>query len=210
MRAIIIRHYKTLINAANEIMGWGDAPAADDWEPDIAFVDGVLRLAEINFDAVHTSSLERSRKTGMYFAASRGIEVVHSCDELREVNYGAFYRKSKKWVEEHVPEYKTDPDYVFLDGESFRQMQDRAVRCFSLLAREYPNQTVLIVAHAGVIRALVSHFLKLRYSDNLRRKISHRYIGDFLFEDQTLRRYDELGEISGFVREGIVDVPHHS
>ncbi len=209
MRAIVIRHYKTLIDVANQIMGWGDAPPADDWEPDVAYVDAKLRQAKIDFDAVHTSSLERSFKTGIYFASTRGINEVHDHQELREVNYGVFYNKSKKWVQANIPEFKTDPDYVFADGESFRQMQRRSVGCFSALAKRHRDETILVVTHAGVIRGLVCHFLRLGYAENLRRKISHRYIGEFCFQRDGIRQYSELGEPSGFVRGGIVEIPCH-
>lgn len=207
MRAIVIRHYKTLVNVADQIMGWGDAPPADDWEPDVAYVDAVLREAKIHFDAVHTSTLDRSRKTGLYFAARRGIRELESHAGLREVNYGVFYNKSKRWVQENIPEFKTDPDYVFAEGESFRQMRHRSVGCFSDLVRRHTGQSILVVAHAGVIRGLVCHFLGLGYAENLRREISHRYIGEFLFRRGRFLQYSELGESSEFVREGVIESP---
>ncbi len=58
-----------------------------------------------------------------------------------------------------------------------------------------------------MIRGLVSHFLGLNYADHLKHKISHRYIGDFLLEGNTCVRYDELGKLSGFVRDGVIQVP---
>jgi hypothetical protein len=86
-------------------------------------------------------------------------------------------------------------------------MQQRSISYLSSLAQRHPDQTVLIVVHAGVIRGLVSHFLGLNYADNLKHKISHRYIGDFLFDGESCVRYDELGKPSGFVREGVIDIP---
>ena len=207
MRAIIVRHYKTIINASEQILGWGDAPRDSGWKADVDFVGARLREHGISFDAVYSSDLERSRQTAMFHARRLGIQIIHDTPALNEVNYGKLYKKKKKWVAEHYPLHKKDPDFVYPGGESFRQMQQRSVSYLSLLAMRQPGQTVLVVVHAGVIRGLVSHFLGLDYADNLKHKISHRYIGDFLFDGNTCVRYDELGKASGFVSEGVIEIP---
>ena len=207
MRAIITRHYKTLTNASEQILGWGDSPRDKGWRADVDFVSSRLREAGISFDAVYSSDLERSRQTAMFHARLLGIHVINDTPALNEVNYGKLYKKKKKWVAEHYPRHKKDPDFVYPGGESFRQMQQRSVGYFLSVAKKYPQQTVLIVVHAGVIRGLVSHFLGLNYADNLKHKISHRYIGDFLFAGKNCVRYDELGKPSGFVSEGVIETP---
>ena len=75
------------------------------------------------------------------------------------------------------------------------------------LAKDHPDETLLIVVHAGVIRGLICHFLDLDYASNLKRHMGHQYIGDFTFDGSTCVRYDELGKPSEFVREGIIKVP---
>jgi len=207
MRALITRHYKTLINASGQILGWGDAPRDSGWKADVEFVSARLLENGINFDAVYSSDLERSRQTAMFHARRLGIHIIHDTPALNEVNYGKLYKKKKKWVAEHYPLHKKDPDLVYPGGESFRQMQERSVSYVSSLATTHPQRTVLIVVHAGVIRGLVSHFLGLNYADNLKHRISHRYIGDFRFDGDTCVRYDELGKPSGFVRDGVIEIP---
>ena len=208
MRAIVVRHYKTLLNASDRILGWGDAPRVDGWRADVNYVENKLREEFINFDAIYSSGLERARQTAMFYARLHRIHIVHDSPELKEVNYGSLYGKSKKWVAKHIPEHKKDPDYVYPEGESFSQMQQRSVGFLLSLTESCPGQTFLFVVHAGVIRGLVSHFLGLDYAENLKRKISHRYIGQFEFEGGECKRYDELGQKSGFVRSGAVKLPH--
>ena len=207
MRAIITRHYKTIINASDQILGWGDSPRDKGWKADVEFVSARLHKSGINFDAVYSSDLERSRQTAMFHARLFGIHIIHDSAALNEVNYGKLYKKKKKWVAEHYPQYKKDPDFVYPEGESFRQMQQRSVSYLASLAQANPQQTILIVAHAGVIRGFVSHFLGLKYADNLKRKISHRYIGEFQFQGDSCVRYDELGKPSGFLNEGAIKTP---
>ena len=132
------------------------------------------------------------------------ISTLKQHPELREVNYGSLYRKSKKWVEQHIPEYKTDPDYVFPEGESFREMQKRSARCLGELAEKHEDKTILILGHAGVKRGLVCQFLDLNYGKNLRQKISQSYIGDFQFIGNKCVGYRELGQPSGFIESGEV------
>ena len=208
MRAIVTRHYKTLINASEQILGWGDSPRDRGWRADVEFVNDRIIENGISFDAVYSSDLERSRQTAMFHAKRLGIHIIHDTPALNEVNYGKLYKKKKKWVAEHYPLHKKDPDLVYPDGESFRQMQRRSVKYLFDLALKHPQQTVLIVVHAGVIRGFISHCLGLDYASNLTHKISHRYIGDFLFEGGACVRYDELGKLSGFVREGVIEIPY--
>lgn len=207
MRAIVVRHYKTILNAADQIIGWGDAPRVKGWRSDLAFVNERLRECDVRPQAVYSSDLERARQTAMFYARCHGIHIVNDSPLLNEVNYGALYKKSKKWVASHIPQHKVDPDFVYPDGESFRQMQNRSVSFLTSLAGLYPGRTVMLVVHAGVIRGFVSHFLGLDYAGQLKRKLSHRYIGDFHFRGHVCVRYDELGKPSGFVRDGVVEVP---
>jgi broad specificity phosphatase PhoE len=208
MRLIVTRHYKTIINASEQILGWGDAPRVSGWEADVEFVDRALNDHDIRFDAVVSSALERSRQTAMFHAKRRGICLIHDSAALNEVNYGKLYKKKKKWVAEHYPKHKTDPEFVYPGGESFSQMQGRCVKHLNYLSSRHPQKTILMIVHAGVIRGIISHFLGLDYAQNLKRKISHRYIGDFLFDGHRCIHYNELGKPSGFVQEGIVKIPH--
>ena len=207
MRLILVRHFRTQSNEARRIMGWGDAPPASDWESDLLDVDHCLMARKLVFDAIHSSDLGRARNTALYYARSRGRDAVESHVAFNEINYGDLFGLDKDEVTQAYPRYKQDPDYVFPGGESFRQMQTRCQEHLEDMAAAHPNKTLLLVAHAGVIRALVCHLLGLDLASNLRRKVSHRYIGDFRFEGRRCTYYDELGQPSGFARDGIITLP---
>lgn len=209
MRAIIVRHYKTVGNASDRIIGWSESPPVEGWQRDMKHVDKMLHAAGIHFEAVYTSQLHRARTTGLFYAQSRGISKIRCSKALNEVNYGVLNTKSKKWVEKNIPGHKKDPDLVYPEGESFRQMQKRSVRFIKSIAEVNRDKTVLIVVHAGIIRGLICHFMGLDYESNLKRKITHRYIGDFTFEGPICIRYDELGTHSGFVKSKIIEIPYY-
>ncbi|MCP3867581.1 MAG: histidine phosphatase family protein [Gammaproteobacteria bacterium] len=126
---------------------------------------------------------------------------------LNEINYGTLYRKKKSWVERNIPQHKKDPDFIYPEGESFRQMQLRSVGFLKSLAAKRQGKSILVVVHAGVIRGVVSWFLGLPYSENLKRRITHRYIGVFSFEGEACVGYDELGTLSGFVKDQVTTIP---
>jgi broad specificity phosphatase PhoE len=210
MRVVLVRHYKTVNNEARRIMGWGDAPPAVDWESDLLQVDASLRDRGIRLDACYSSALGRARETLRYLAAKRGCKQVQESEALNEVDYGDLMQCHKSWVAKKYPQYKTDADFVFPGGESFRQMQRRSVDLVLSLQQAHAADTLLLVVHAGVIRGLISHFLGLDLTANLKRKVSHRYVGELVIEQDLCVFYDELGKHSGFVRDGIVAIPWDS
>jgi len=110
-------------------------------------------------------------------------------------------------VEKTIPQHKKDPDFIYPGGESFHQMRSRSVDFLQSLSRKHQGETILVVVHAGDIRGFVTYFLGLPYAENLKRKITHRYIGDFLFEGNQCSSYNEIGEPSGFVRDGAISIP---
>lgn len=206
MRAIIVRHYKTTSNETGKIIGWGDSPPVKEWRQDINFVNDTLRKSKLHLNHIYTSELRRARNTGLFYAHSHNIHKVQHSIELNEINYGDISKKSKHWVEQHIPEHKKDPDYIYPGGESFRQMQTRSVKYVLKLANRHPKDVVMIVVHAGIIRGLICHFLGLNYTSNLKQNIGHRYIGIFDIQGKKCTHYEEAGLESGFVKQGIIKV----
>lgn len=207
MRVILTRHYKTQSNEEGLILGWGDSPPCLDWKSDTDFVYTRLHKQGVKLDSICSSDLQRSRQTAMNYAELFGKPVANGTPELNEINYADVQTMDKSLVARLYPEHKKNPDLVYPGGESFRQMQQRSVSYLSSMLLAAPQQTVLIVSHAGVIRGIISHFLGLEFAANLQHKIPFRYIGDFQFEGVKCRRYDELGEPSGFVTGGTIDLP---
>jgi len=201
MRLVLIRHYKTRFNITGQVMGWGDSSPGDDWREDLDYIAGVIGQRELVFDRIYSSDLERSQQTAAYFSRLLGVRQVSAAIELNEINYGDLFGKSKKWVREHYPQYKTDAAFVFPNGESFQQMQKRSVDFVSSMAQACAGENVLAVVHAGLVRGLVSHFLGLDYAPQLKRQVSHRYLAVLDFDGANCVRYEEWGEPSGFVRD---------
>ncbi len=118
------------------------------------------RLDGVPIAAIYSSPLERCRETARPLAEAHGL-TIRDLDDLGEIRFGAWtdrtlaqLRRTKLWRA-----VQTAPSTVrFPDGESYLEVQDRALREIERIARAHPRDTVAIVSHADVIRLLLAHF----------------------------------------------------
>lgn len=118
---------------------------------------------------VYTSPMGRCRDTGAAIAAACGIgaEVLPG---LNDLDYGDWQWKTHDMAKSQFPQeyalWKTAPQWMrFPGGES---LQDLALRVAdglrSLLARHQPDDTVVLVGHDSVNRAVLIQCLELPLS----------------------------------------------
>ena len=130
----------------------------------------VERLDGIPVDAIYTSPLERCRETIAPLARRRGVPVV-ARRGLLEVDYGEWtgrtissLRRTRLWrVVQRSPSTVRFPG-----GESLLEVQARAAAELDAIAASHPNQSVVVVTHADVIKLLVAHFVGM-HADHLQR-----------------------------------------
>jgi broad specificity phosphatase PhoE len=88
--------------------------------------------------------------------------------DLREIDFGRWENRTLAEVAAAEPDLVArwadyDPTFAFPGGEGLDGFQARVLRVAGRLAGD-PAGTVLVVSHAGVIRALVCHYLGLPLS----------------------------------------------
>jgi len=190
----LLRHGKTENNQKSIIMGARiDTPLT---ESGLANADVLAnKLRGIKFDHVYSSDLGRAFITAHIIVEKLKIESKLSpAKELREIDYGDYTYRQKEEVKKECPEYKTSAEFIFPNGESFNLMQKRAVYFVKKLEKEHPNKTILIVSHAGVIRALKCFFNGWNLQEHLKMNITHEYIGKFIIDDGNLISYEKMNE----------------
>ena len=113
----------------------------------------VLNKLPKDIDAVYSSPLKRC----LTLAQKITSEVMQE-DRLKELNFGDW--EMKKW--DNIPLKEIQPwydDFVNtppLNGESYRQLADRAINFLKeLQLKNYKR--VAIVTHSGIIRAMLSN-----------------------------------------------------
>jgi probable phosphoglycerate mutase len=124
-------------------------------------VAAARRLAALPVSAVYASPLERTRETAAAVARTHGLRVRIERGIL-EVDYGdwtdrplAQLRRLTLWrTVLQAPSRMTFPG-----GESIRSAQQRAVEATERIAAAHPGETVVLVSHADVIKAVVAHHL---------------------------------------------------
>jgi len=123
------------------------------------------RLATEKIDAIYTSNLQRASVTAKVIASNHQSNVI-TCDELNEVNFGkveglTFDEVSRLYPEVAQTWVSRSLSLEFPDGENFNKFNNRVSKFLSRLEKHAPEETILIVAHAGPLRLLVCHLLSL-------------------------------------------------
>lgn len=119
------------------------------------------RLADLPLAAVYASPLERTWETAEIVAEPHGLSPILE-EGVIEVDYGrwsgrtlASLSKLKAWRTVQV----TPSRMTFPDGENLADAQRRAVATCERLADRHRKQTIAVVSHSDIIKAILSHYL---------------------------------------------------
>ncbi len=117
------------------------------------------RLKPIHFDAVYTSTLGRTMQTAKIALGERAIEIEQS-EQLKELFFGDWEGVTFTEIEARDPEHFHNlwhrPDiYDPPTGEKITDLIVRIKREFEAIAERHLGETVFIVVHGGVIKALM-------------------------------------------------------
>lgn len=150
--------------------------ATNDWVPDrlAGWTPGVhlndegraqasavaQRLTGCRIDAVYASPLERAMETAAFVAMPHDLPVL-PLQGVGELRLGELEGRSLKELSQH-PLWGTvqhTPSLVRLPGgESFTEMQARAVAAIEGLRESHPRDVVAVVSHGDVIKAILAHY----------------------------------------------------
>lgn len=171
-RLFLVRHGETDSNSAFRYWGKTDVGLGSEGIRQAEQIRD--RLAEQRIDCIYTSDLKRTRLTAEIIARPHQIDIIN-CPELREIDFGDVEGLDFKEVQAKFPEVarkwiQHDPELVYPGGESLLQLDERIARFRARLSAHTPQETVLIVAHSGVLRTLICQLLgmDLKYRWNLR------------------------------------------
>ncbi len=111
--------------------------------------------------ALYSSPIERTWETAVEIGAATGLEPV-AHPGFTEVDFGRWSGRTlrdlsrlKAWRM-----VQTTPSRVrFPEGETLLEARDRAVAACEDIARSHRRKTVVVVSHADVIKAVLSHYL---------------------------------------------------
>jgi len=175
----LVRHGQTDWNLARRIQGSTDIPLNDTGREDARWA--AEKLAAETHHAVYTSPLLRARETAEIIAERLGLEIAGVVPDIREREFGD-------------GEGMLVPDYIETYGdwhaevpgaESLHEVGERAISALHAIAREARRrsspraESVIVVAHGGVIRAVIDHVsggTLPREGEVLRNGSAHRFV----------------------------------
>jgi alpha-ribazole phosphatase len=136
-------------------------------------------LASEPFAAIYTSPLERCWRMAEILASGRTCPVKR-VDALREMDLGECEGCQYEDLAERYPdifrEWLERPASVrFPGGETFLELRERALGALREILARHAGQTVAMVTHAGVVRAILADTLGIA-PDHLFR-LGQRYGG---------------------------------
>lgn len=166
MNILLARHGETPWNQEGRYQGHTDVPLSATGEGQASALG--RRLAEVVVDRAVASPLARARRTAELILGARAAMLTFDAG-LKEISHGQWEGKLVSEIEASDPDlfaqYKRGPPASLPagpDAESFQQVFDRAWPAFERATQGLgEDQTVLIVAHDAVNRAILCHVLGL-------------------------------------------------
>ena len=186
MELYLVRH--TAPDVAHGICyGRSDIDVCDGFEHELALVQA--KLAGIKPDKFYSSPQLRCLR----LAQALGLGEPLLDDRLMELHFGLWELKS--W--DDIPRGEFDAwaaayvDHAPPGGESFRAMHARVASFLHDIQTAQPAGPVIVVTHAGVIRALLAEALQLPLTEAFRFQLDFGGVTQLL-----LRRKIEIGYIN--------------
>ncbi len=153
---LAVRHGETAWNRESRIQGQLDIPLNALGQAQAQRLGRAL--AGERLDAIYSSDLARAWQTAEAIAATTGLPLSAE-PALRERSFGIFQGLSWSEIEQQWPAQserwrRREPDFAAEGGESLQDFYQRAVATVERLAQAHPGQTIVIVAHGGVMDCL--------------------------------------------------------
>jgi broad specificity phosphatase PhoE len=155
---LLIRH--AMVDACGRVLA-GRTPGVhlnDEGKRQAAALGEALRSVPIS--AIYSSPLERAQETAAAIAHDGHATCI--TEDLNEVDFGdwtgmpfATLDQRRDWLLFNRAR-STSP---IPGGERMRDVQLRACRALTRIARAHPDETVALISHGDVLRALVAHVL---------------------------------------------------
>lgn len=175
IKIILVRHGETEDNDKGVYSGFNDTSLTQKGLRQAEIVSEKLR--EENIEYIVSSNLNRTMKTAEIINKNHNIDIILE-KKLREMNFGSWEGLSYKEIKDAYPKelknWENDwMNYSPPNGESSIQMYDRVIKAIDEMMDQYRNKNILIVSHAGCIRAILSHLIGCGIEDYWKFKIDN-------------------------------------
>jgi broad specificity phosphatase PhoE len=163
---LLVRHGQTRSNVTGYYMGWSEEDLDEVGYAQVRKLSS--RLADVPIASMYTSPLKRAYTTASLIAEPHGLEVK-PLDNLIEIKLGDWQGLHESEIARRWPEMwrqsQIDPSgLAFPNGESFKQVAERAVRAFEYVVAANLGKQTVMVTHDIVVRILAAYVMGVTYS----------------------------------------------
>jgi len=118
---------------------------------------------------IYTSPMDRCVKTAAAIAEACGLVAAETCDELNDIDYGAWQFKTFADAKTENPAlfaaWLASPQLVrFPRGEALQDLAARAANAVRYVLSRHADDTIVLVGHDSVNRVLLLQFLDMPLS----------------------------------------------
>ncbi len=160
LKLYVIRHAETEWNVQQRMQGWKDSPLTEKGKKQAALLHD--RFRTVPFTAAYCSPSDRTKETAQIVLGQRHVPIYFD-ERLREIYLGDWEGKTIAEIaqsdEQNHYHFYHDPDaYKPIIGETFFNVQRRAVATIQHIAENHSEGHILIVTHGMVIRTLLVYW----------------------------------------------------
>jgi alpha-ribazole phosphatase len=162
-RLYLVRHGRVADGHTDRYHGNNDIELSPEGERQLTEL--ALHLKSVPFAAVYASTLKRTQDGAIRFCQGRDIEP-QVIPEFREVHFGiweglTFHEISERHPKELASRIQDIENFRIPEGESLLDVKNRVIPRLKTLVTEHPDQSLALVAHAGVNRVILCDALSL-------------------------------------------------
>ena len=158
-RFTLVRHAESLWNASGRWQGHGDPPLSQRGVGQAKDCAARFRASEERIDRLFCSDLLRTRQTAAAIGECLGL-TPHPTAQLRELAIGRWTGLTREEIAERdgalLDKFDSgDPEVRPGGGETRNEIRERVRYLVERLSVAHAGEHLVLVVHAGVIRALV-------------------------------------------------------
>ena len=175
IRLILVRHAMTTCNEGGNLSGLTDSILSEVGKNQVDKLTQFLKSETI--DEIYTTPFSRTKNTIKNIAKLKSIDICES-SLLNEINFGDLEGLGFEIIKNKYPkEFKKMIDegllYKYPNGESLVDTYNRVVYELNNILSNKHDKTILICAHGGTIRNIVSYLICDDYKHHWNFKIDN-------------------------------------
>ena len=177
MKIFAIRHRQTEWNVLKKMQGFADIPLNERGLEQAN--EAKINLIDKTYDIVFCSPLIRAKQTATIVNEDKNIDIIYD-KRLRERNYGEFEGTNKSSFN-YNDFWAYNKNIKYAKAENVQDFFKRIYNFLDELKLKYQDKNVLIICHAGVLKAIECYANGMMSDDE---------IGPYLPDNASVQEYD--------------------